>query len=174
MLLRLTFALLLGGLAACQHTPPAPPNPQLQMKQVRDSYFLHPYDPSTVDAYARQLEAGGDTATALLLYERAVRFAPDRQDLLQRRDAAAQRLTGTPVTPPEASPSPAPAAPAPPPRPRPRPCPRGAAAHAHAPRPPPPHHRPHRSRCFAARAVAGGRGAVSRHSDCIFGGVIFL
>ena len=82
MLLRLTFALLLGGLAACQHTPPAPPNPQLQMKQVRDSYFLHPYDPSTVDAYARQLEAEGDTATALLLYERAVRFAPDRQDLL--------------------------------------------------------------------------------------------
>jgi hypothetical protein len=80
------------------------------MKQVRDSYFLHPYDPSTVDAYARQLEAEGDTATALLLYERAVRFAPDRQDLLQRRDAAAQRLTGTPVTPPEASPSPAPAA----------------------------------------------------------------
>ena len=78
MLLRLTFALLLGGLAACQHTPPAPPNPQLQMKQVRDSYFLHPYDPSTVDAYARQLEAEGDTATALLLYERAVRFAPDR------------------------------------------------------------------------------------------------
>ena len=110
MLLRLTFALLLGGLAACQHTPPAPPNPQLQLKQVRDSYFLHPYDPSTVDAYARQLEAEGDTATALLLYERAVRFAPDRQDLLQRRDAAAQRLTGTPVTPPEASPSPAPAA----------------------------------------------------------------
>ena len=110
MLLRLTFALLLGGLAACQHTPPAPPNPQLQMKQVRDSYFLHPYDPSTVDAYARQLEAGGDTATALLLYERAVRFAPDRQDLLLRRDAAAQRLAGAPVTPPEASPSPAPAA----------------------------------------------------------------
>ncbi len=110
MQLQLTFALLLGGLAACQHTPPAPPNPQLQLKQVRDSYFLHPYDPSTVDAYARQLEAEGDTATALLLYERAVRFAPDRQDLLQRRDAAAQRLAGAPVTPPEASPSPAPAA----------------------------------------------------------------
>ena len=107
MQLQLTFALLLGGLAACQHTPPAPPNPQLQLKQVRDSYFLHPYDPSTVDAYARQLEAEGDTATALLLYERAVRFAPDRQDLLQRRDAAAQRLAGAPVTPPEASPSPA-------------------------------------------------------------------
>ncbi|MDF0604987.1 hypothetical protein HZU77_004885 [Neisseriaceae bacterium TC5R-5] len=73
---QLLFTLLL---TACAH-PPATPAQQ-SLAQARAEYWRSPYQPAAINQLALQLVQAGDSDTARLLWYRALRIAPDRDDI---------------------------------------------------------------------------------------------
>nr|WP_260454800.1 tetratricopeptide repeat protein [Chromobacterium piscinae] len=52
-----------------------------ELEAARAWYWQHPYQPEAINRLALQLLKMGDADSAVVLLERALRIAPDRQDI---------------------------------------------------------------------------------------------
>ncbi|MDN0084381.1 hypothetical protein QU487_16715 [Crenobacter sp. SG2305] len=97
---RPTLALLLALSAASLYAADASAPVALDPLAVaRAQYWKSPYDPAAINALALRLVEAGDTEVARLLLYRAVRIAPDRQDIranLLRLEAGSRRVGSAP------------------------------------------------------------------------------
>lgn len=85
-----------AGLMAGAAAGPVASDP---LAAARAHYWQHPYQPEALNRLALVLAARGDTGKARLLFERALRIAPDREDIranLRRLDAGVTRVAPAP------------------------------------------------------------------------------
>jgi len=71
------------------------PSALTSLAAARAQYWKTPYDPVAINALALRLVEAGDADTARLLLYRAVRIAPDRQDIranLSRLEAGSRQV----------------------------------------------------------------------------------
>ncbi|MCW3480509.1 hypothetical protein OL229_13245 [Neisseriaceae bacterium JH1-16] len=92
--LGLLLVLAVAPLLAAEASVPAVQTP---LAAAQAQYWKTPYDPAAINALALRLVEVGDASTARLLWYRAVRIAPDREDIranLARLEAGSRRVGG--------------------------------------------------------------------------------
>ncbi|MEO3956732.1 tetratricopeptide repeat protein [Chromobacterium piscinae] len=70
-----------------------------ELEAARAWYWRHPYQPEAINRLALQLLKMGDADSAVVLLERALRIAPDRQDIranLQRLKSGSRQVADSP------------------------------------------------------------------------------